>query len=65
MNISHPSSGSKKYDEQETSVKAGGVISQKMVLFKTTAVRTSNPTLRTLTVFEEFYLLGYNFMQSD
>jgi hypothetical protein len=51
-NISPPSSGSKKYAEQETGVKAGGkllnglhgVISQKMVLFITTAVRTSNPT---------------------
>jgi hypothetical protein len=29
---------------QQTSEQAGGVISQKKILFKTTAVKTSNPT---------------------
>jgi hypothetical protein len=44
-NISPPSSGSKKWFSKNQQLnRLHGVISQKMILFITTAVETSNPT---------------------
>jgi hypothetical protein len=42
------------------SIGVGGVISQKKILFKTTAVKTSNPTLSNAICF---YLFFYNFSE--